>query len=153
MSDNEQHPLDLRDPRQAGVYRVMRADVVPLMALAQDEFVAIHDIDLHGIDDKPALLVRIGEALQFPAGWGGNWDALADALNDLSWLGEPTPRLLVWRGMDQLHARAPELESTLCDILEEASARWAADGVAMWSLLSLAHIPDEDQDEDDASSG
>ncbi len=72
MSDNDPHPLDLRDPRQAGVYRVMRADVVPLLALAQDEFVTVHDIDLHGIDDKPALLARIAESLAFPPGWGRN---------------------------------------------------------------------------------
>ena len=149
MSDKA--PLDLRDPRQAGVYRVMRADLVPLLALAQDEFVTVHDIDLHGIDDKPALLARIAEALAFPTDWGRNWDALADALNDLSWLGEPSPRLLVWRGMDQLHARAPELESTLCDVLEEASTRWAADGVAMWSLVSLTRITHEGEQSDDGS--
>lgn len=137
--------LDLCDTRQAGVYRVMSADVAPLLAMAKDCDVTLHEIDLADVADKTALLTRIGDALEFPDHWGHNWDALVDALNDLSWLGDPAPRLLLWRGFDSLHARAPELEATLCEVLEEAAGRWAAVGVAMWSLLSLARIePDDD---------
>lgn len=148
MSAADSHPLDLRDAGQAGVYRVMGADVAPLLALAAEEGVAVHEIDLAGADDKPALLERICAALAFPDGWGRNWDALADGLNDLSWLGDSGPRLLVWRGMDTLHADAPELESTLIDILEEASTRWAESDIALWSLICLARIADDELDAD-----
>ena len=79
--------------------------------------------------------------------WGRNWDALADGLNDLSWLGDAAPRLLVWRGMDDLHVDAPELEETLVGILEDTSASWADDDIAVWSLICLTRIPDEELDD------
>ena len=146
MSAADSYPLDLRDASQAGVYRVMCADAAPLLTLAADEDVSVHDIDLTGVNDKAALLERIYTTLEFPENWGRNWDALADGLNDLSWLGDATPRLLVWRGMDVLHVDAPELESTMIDILEDTSAIWAADDIAIWSLICLTSIPDDKQE-------
>ena len=143
----DSHPLDLRDASQAGVYRVMCADVDPLLALASDEDVAVHEIDLTGLDDKREVIERIHSALAFPDDWGHNWDALADGLNDLSWLGDAAPRLLVWRGMDDLHVDAPELEETLVGILEDTSASWADDDIAVWSLICLTRIPDEELDD------
>ena len=144
MSAADSHPLDLRDASQAGVYRVMCADVAPLLALAADEDVSVREIDLTGANEKRELIGRIHAALDFPDDWGRNWDALADGLNDLSWLGELAPRLLVWRGMDTLHADAPELESTLIGILEDTSASWAEDDIACWSLICLTRIPDDE---------
>ena len=43
-------------------------------------------LDLSGISTKKGFLGACAQALQFPAGLGGNWDALADCLEDLSWL-------------------------------------------------------------------
>lgn len=146
MSDDS-HPLDLRDASQAGVYRVMCADVAPLVALAGEEGVSVHEIDLADATDKRNLLERIHAALGFPPDWGRNWDALADGLNDLSWLGDGAPRLLVWRGMDALHAAQPALESTLIDILEDSSTRWAEAGIALWSLVCLARIAEDVRDD------
>ena len=107
-------------------------------------------VGLTGADGKRELIERIHLALEFPADWGRNWDALADGLNDLSWLGDATPCLLVWRGIDDLHADAPELESTLIGILEDTSANWAEDGIALWSLICLARIPPAELDDADA---
>ena len=131
------HPLDLRDPRQAGVYRVMQADVAALEAMARDEAVAVQVVDVSGVGDKADLLARIHAGLSFPDGWGRNWDALADGLKDLSWLGDAEPRLLVWHGLEGVHHADPELDATLCEILEETSAFWADQGIALWSLVSL----------------
>lgn len=36
---------------------------------------------------KPALLDELSAVLQFPLDFGANWDALADCLGDLDWLG------------------------------------------------------------------
>lgn len=144
MSAADSHPLDLRDASQAGVYRVMCADVAPLQSLAADEEVAVNDIDLSGMVDKAAIIERIYTTLEFPADWRRNWDALADGLNDLSWLGDPSSRLLVWRGLDELHIAAPDLEATLISILEDTSASWAEDDIAVWSLICLTRIPDDE---------
>lgn len=141
MTPHEPPALDLRDPRQAGVYRVMQADVASLVRIATEESVAVHEIDLEGADDKDAMLARVHRALDFPADWGRNWDAFEDGLRDLSWLGDETPRLLIWRGMDDLHADAPEVEETLCAILDDGSAYWADEGIALWSLVVIADLP------------
>ena len=139
MSDKA--PLDLRDPRQAGVYRVMRADLVPLLALAQDEFVTVHDIDLHGIDDKPALLARIAEALAFPTDWGRNWDALADQLRDLGWLPESRGYILLFTHAASLHANDPASFSTLLSLLADAADHWRTSGVPFQAVFTLpAHM-------------
>ena len=137
----ERLPLDLRDPRQAGAYRVMRADLPALRALAEESGIAVHEIDLCAVDDKADLMDRIHEALAFPAEWGRNWDALEDGLRDLSWLGADAPRILVWRGMERLHSHCPALEATLTEMLEDASDHWAGHGFALWSLLCLEALP------------
>ncbi|CAM3878644.1 barstar family protein [Tsukamurella strandjordii] len=38
---------------------------------------------------KAALLDELSAVLQFPLDFGANWDALADCLGDLGWLGGP----------------------------------------------------------------
>ncbi|MDO5610098.1 MAG: barstar family protein [Pseudomonadota bacterium] len=150
---NEQrHPLDLREAAQAGVYRVMRADVPALLALADEDGIASHEIDVEGVSGKLELIARIHAALHFPDDWGQNWDALLDGLRDLSWLGDAAPRLLVWRGVDTLHRRDTELESTLCGVLEDASSDWADQGIALWSLLAIEQVPAEFIDPDLADS-
>lgn len=46
-------------------------------------------LDLDGVRGKAELMRRCGDALRLPEWVGGNWDALADALRDLSWLPVP----------------------------------------------------------------
>jgi RNAse (barnase) inhibitor barstar len=50
-------------------------------ASAADRF----DIDLADARTKEQLLEAFARSLSFPATFGRNWDALADALQDLSW--------------------------------------------------------------------
>ena len=46
---------------------------------------------------KAELLDGLARALEFPGWVGRNWDALADALGDLSWL-PAGPKVVVWAG-------------------------------------------------------
>ncbi|WKD35647.1 barstar family protein [Streptomyces xanthophaeus] len=83
-------------------------------------------LDLSGVRGKAELMRRCGDALRLPEWVGGNWDALADALRDLSWLPSPPAggRLLAvtsWRGY--AGARPGEWE-TLVEVLEEAVEFW-----------------------------
>ncbi|MFD3468953.1 barstar family protein [Streptomyces sp. NPDC058682] len=87
-------------------------------------------LDLSGVRDKSELMRRCGDALRLPEWVGGNWDALADALRDLSWL--PVPRgggwlvaVTSWR--DYADARPGEWE-TLVEVLEEAVGFWREPG-------------------------
>jgi hypothetical protein len=43
------------------------------------------DVELGAVKGKAALLKAFAAAFAFPATFGGNWDALADCLQDLSW--------------------------------------------------------------------
>ncbi|MET9689011.1 barstar family protein, partial [Streptomyces sp. NPDC006514] len=83
-------------------------------------------LDLSGVRDRSELMRRCGDALRLPEWVGGNWDALADALRDLSWL--PVPRgggwlvaVTSWQGYAD--ARPGEWE-TLVEVLEEAVGFW-----------------------------
>jgi hypothetical protein len=86
---------------------------------------SVRVVDVGGAPDKAALLEAFGQALSFPSWVGRNWDALEDALRDLSWwpAGE--------RGRAIIVARAGRLDdelradwATLCDVLATATGRW-----------------------------
>ena len=80
-------------------------------------------LDLSGISTKKGFLGACAQALQFPAGLGGNWDALADCLEDLSWL--PSAGVVMhWRN-GKAFASACEADAALAlAILESAAGFW-----------------------------
>ncbi|MET9596831.1 barstar family protein [Streptomyces sp. NPDC006459] len=89
-------------------------------------------LDLDGVRGKAELMRRCGGALRLPEWVGGNWDALADALRDLSWLPVPPGgdggwlvAVTSWRGYAA--ARPSEWE-TLVEVLEEAVDFWRGRG-------------------------
>ncbi|MBT2447335.1 barstar family protein [Streptomyces sp. ISL-43] len=96
-------------------------------------------LDLDGVRSKAELMRRCGGALRVPEYFGGNWDALADALRDLSWLPDAPGRLVAvtsWRG----YATArPDDWETLREILEEAVDFWReGDGAGLTVLLAAS---------------
>ena len=80
-------------------------------------------LDLAGISTKKGFLDACAHTLQFPAGLGGNWDALADCLEDLLWL--PSVGLVMhWRN-GKAFASACEADVALAlEILESAAGFW-----------------------------
>ncbi|ARE77465.1 hypothetical protein B6R96_28935 [Streptomyces sp. Sge12] len=125
-------------------------------------------LDLDGVRGKAELMRRCGGALRLPEWVGGNWDALADALRDLSWL--PVPRgagagagaggggdgdggwlvaVTSWRGYAA--ARPGEWE-TLVEVLEEAVDFWRGRGPGGPELVVVLADADADADAD-AGSG
>lgn len=108
----------LADPALNGVYRLAgEAEVVPVL-------------DARGLGDKAALLAALGRALDFPAYYGENWDALEECLLDLSW--RQGPLCLRIREAGALPA---DLCATLCDIFAGAAAYWAERGRVCSLLL------------------
>ena len=84
-------------------------------------------IDLDGCGDKAAFLERTAAALEFPAWFGGNWDAFFDCLADLSW--RPAPgHVLVFENTADMRRHAPEVLDTALAILADAAAAWRARG-------------------------
>lgn len=102
--------------------------LAPAVAAAEEAGWAVLRLDLDGVRSKAELMRRCGAALEAPDYFGGNWDALADALRDLSWLPDGVGRLLTvtsWRGYA---VERPEDWGTLREILEEAVDFWREGG-------------------------
>ncbi len=145
MSDSG-FDMGLEDASQAGVYGVGDGDLGGLAAAARDAGLKVLRVDMEGCIDKRTLLMRIGTQLDFPPGWGRNWDALSDALRDLSWL-PANGYALLFSDADDLRQASSDDFDTLLDVLSEASLGWAGDNVPFWAFLELPHAgvsPDPD---------
>lgn len=77
-------------------------------------------LDGRTLADKEVLLTAIGLALRFPEYYSGNWDALEECLNDLSW--HPGPLRLLITHADALPAAQRDV---LIDIFLDAARQWA----------------------------
>jgi hypothetical protein len=93
-------------------------------------------VDLAGCADKDDLLRRIAQAGGFPEWFGGNWDALSDALRDLSWRRAPGYLWLIVNAATWRAAHGEDFD-VLLDVLNEAAFEWAGDGIAFWALLAF----------------
>ena len=82
---------DLSTTADAGVHDWTGAPE-PLKTAAAAAKLRFCSLDLHGIDNKPALLETLGKSLKLPEHFGNNWDALADCLEDSDWIGARTRR-------------------------------------------------------------
>lgn len=126
----------LADPRQAGAFFIDARDSDAMAEAADTLDYRVLRIELAGCLDKAGVLERIAAALHFPDWVGDNWDALADAIGDLSWLPANGYLLLLehvsgWRECDG------EQFDVLLDILNQAAPPWAGQGIAFWALLPL----------------
>lgn len=112
--------------------------LAPALAAAEEAGWTTLRLDLDGVRGKAALMRRCGDALRAPEWFGGNWDALADALRDLSWLpegersasgsgrgsGRDGGRLVAVTGWQGFAAERPEDWEVFVDVLEEAVDFW-----------------------------
>lgn len=73
------------------------------------------------VTSKAEALDAIGTALNFPAWYGRNLDALQDSLADLSWqpAGE---HVLIWTGHRQLETADPDGYRAIVAVLNDATA-------------------------------
>jgi len=133
--------LGLHDINNAGVYAIAEGDEAALAAAMRDAGLQVRRLDLQGVADKRTLLARLSAQLDFPTGFGGNWDALADNLRDLQWLRSETGHALFFDRIDALRAQDSKSFDTLLDILDETSQFWRGQDVPMWVFLSAAPDP------------
>lgn len=126
----------LADPAQGGAYFVDARESDALAEAGQALDFAVRHVDLSGCSDKDRVLQRFAQALAFPTWFGGNFDALADSLGDLSWLRADGYLLLIehsdaWRQADD------DGFAILLDILNEAAVVWGEQGIPFWALMPL----------------
>ncbi|WP_412078548.1 barstar family protein [Streptomyces xanthophaeus] len=116
--------------------------LAPALAAAEEAGWSTVRLDLDGVRTKAELMRRWGDALRLPEWFGGNWDALADALRDLSWLPDAEGRLVAvtsWRGYA---AARPGDWEILREVLEEAVDFWRGVGGSAPPLAVLVAEPE-----------
>lgn len=109
-----------------GLYRAPAA-VALLQTIVRRAGLGWVVVDLRRARGKHALLSACARGFRFPAGFGGNWDALADCLQDLSWLTEPGTVALL-RGDADFAVAAPEEHAMLLEILAASAEYWQSRG-------------------------
>jgi len=133
----------LADASQNGTYFIDVRDRGGLDDVARGLGFAAAAIDLAGCRDKDEAFERFAAALRFPDWFGRNWDALADCLDDLSWLPADGYLLLLDHAAAWREAEAGQFATAL-EILDDAARAWSARRVPFWTLVPLpAHALDE----------
>lgn len=140
----------LADAEQCGAYFVDARDREALVEAGRTLGYEVRPIDLRGCADTVATLREIADACAFPDWFGGNLDALADCLVDLSWLPAGGYVLLLehvgdWRAQDR-----DGFDGAL-DVLNEAAERWAGDRIPFWTFLPLSARELESMDDAESS--
>lgn len=121
-----------------GVYCLPRED-----AAADRAGLRVVAADLRRARGKRAALRVLAGAFSAPAGFGGNWDALNDMLQDLSWLsGREQGVVLRLSGTAGFSAAAPEDFALLLEILAEAAAYWRGKKSVFVVFCDAAGLPE-----------
>ena len=90
-------------------------------------------VDGREIADKAGCVAAISAAIGAPPSVGRNWDALEEALRDLSWAPAPG-YVLVLDGADRFARTDPAGWATAVDVLRTAAARWAEIGRPFYAV-------------------
>lgn len=112
----------------------------PLFAAARRAGIPWFDLDLKGVCDKDALLRRCAEVFRLPGYFGGNWDALHEALRELAGKGSPGA-VVHWRNGADLARRAPETVGTALEILRDAAQYWGSTGRTFAVVVDRGSAP------------
>jgi hypothetical protein len=134
-------PARLVSRGRSGVHRL--AEGADLAAARRDAERAGWDvarIDGSRTTGKRAFLSAAATALRFPPGLGRNWDALEDALRDLSWR-KGSGTLLLWSPVDPLAEGDPESYRVAVEVLRESAAWWRERDRPLLALLGGARRP------------
>ena len=112
----------LGDVSRSGVYRARTATAIVEAARESG-------VDLARIDARDDVLESVAKALDFPAWFGRNWDALEDCLGDLSWR-QGIAHVLLFEG----YPRGDDL-GVLLDVLRATAEYWTQRGRAFFAVF------------------
>jgi hypothetical protein len=126
--------IQLNNLEAAGSY-TLECSIEALRSAADEAGFALFDADLKGIKGKQNLLNALAGAAGFPDSFGANWDALADALCDLSWHEARGYVLLLRNASDTLGLSANDREIAQ-DILADTAVYWRQRGKPFWIFFA-----------------
>lgn len=121
----------LNDTAAAGSY-TLQCSVDELRTAVSKASFALFDADLKGVKGKQNLLNVLAQAAAFPPEFGANWDALADALCDLSWHGGVAGYVLLLRNVSDTFGLSANDREIAQDILADTVVYWRQRNKAFW---------------------
>ena len=97
---------------------------VPTTVRALRDELAVSDwllrlVDGGAMTSRASMFHEFAVACDFPAWFGGNWDAFADCLRDLSWLPQ-APLVILWQRAGVFEERAPGIWTTANTVIATA---------------------------------
>lgn len=123
----------LSDPARAGVFH-LTGDAREVAAKAEAAGLAVYRIDIGHAHDKKDFLAHMAKAMHFPATFGGNWDAFADCLKDLSWADAKGWVVILEKSKHFCAGHHHEFEQAM-DVMAEAADFWRALKKPLWTLI------------------
>ena len=120
----------LQDVNEAGAYR-LNCPLDELRAAAAQAGFALFEADMAAVQSKGEFLAAIAQAIHAPEWFGHNWDALADALGDLSWRHAPGYVLLLHKGGETLGLSAAD-HTIAAEIFADTVNFWKLQGKPLW---------------------
>ncbi|MEK8225026.1 barstar family protein [Oerskovia sp. M15] len=100
-------------------------------------------VEVHGdrVRSKSELLEEVARAFKFPDYFGHNWDAVADCLGDLEWLGEISSILVVVTDVSRMEECCARDLGVLLEIFKESAEIWRDIGVVFVVVIAQeAHL-------------
>jgi len=124
----------LSEPARAGVFH-LSGDARELARAAAAAGLMVIYIDIGHAHDKADFLADASRAMRFPDWFGGNWDAFADCLKDLSWLQAKGWVVILEKSKHFCGGHGHEFKEAM-DIMAEAAAYWRGEGKPFWTLIA-----------------
>lgn len=123
----------LQNVGEAGVYR-LNCTLDELYAAVERAEFALFEASLAQVHGKGEFLAAMAQAIHAPGWFGSNWDALADAMGDLSWQRAPGYVLLLRDGSETLGLSAAE-HGVASEILTNTVNFWKLQHKPFWVFL------------------
>ncbi len=133
LEDVSESPPGLREFRSPRASDEIRASL-------EGQGIRSFVLDLRGVSDKAALLEAWAESVEAPEWVGRNWDAMDEAMRDLSW-ARAGRYVLIVTGAGELASAEPKSWRTTLDILRTAIAEWEERGIPMLVLVRGTPLP------------
>jgi hypothetical protein len=120
----------LQNVNESGVYR-LNCPVEDLYDSVRSANFVLFDANISDAQGKGEVLAELARTIKAPDWFGHNWDALADALGDLSWIDGPGYVLLL-----QGATFGPDDYETLNNILKATVSFWKLQDKAFWVFFA-----------------
>ncbi len=124
----------LGEPAKAGVFHLPGDPRELALAAAAAGLMVVY-VDIGHAHDKEDFLGDVSRAMRFPEWFGGNWDALADCLKDLSWMPAKGWAVILEKSKHFCGGHGAEFKVAM-QVMSDAAEYWRAQGKPFWTLIS-----------------